>query len=75
MGKIFNEDGSLKDADALKQVNFGSVSGSNVRIDEKGNKVVTIPHSDDGKPAGEQIYHPDGRISANVLARTVEVGS
>jgi hypothetical protein len=70
---IFDGAGRVIDRDALQSVGF---SGQGMRIPRPtvrsdGAKVVTVPHEDDGRPAGVQIHHPDGRVSAKVRARTV----
>lgn len=36
-----------------------------------GSKTIAVEH-EDGGIAGYQTYHPDGRVSAKVLARTIK---
>jgi hypothetical protein len=69
---IFDRDGRVTDRAALDSVTVGRgprVPRPSVRDD--GAKVVTVPHDDDGRAAGQQIHHPDGRVDAKVFARTV----
>jgi hypothetical protein len=48
----------------LKTVNFGKPG-------VKGKpRVTTVPHEQDGKPAGQFTEHPDGRIDCGVFPRT-----
>lgn len=64
--------GRVTDREALASVAVGK--GTRVprpSVREDGARVVTVPHEDDGRPAGQQIHHPDGRVSARVFARSV----
>lgn len=72
---LFDPDtGKVVDREALRSVGFAGAGMSIPRayVADDGRKHVPVEH-EHGGVAGEQIYHPDGRVSANVFARAVEV--
>ena len=71
---LFDSDGRLVDREGLRSV---ALKGAGMQIPRArvvdGNKVVSVEH-EHGGVAGEETHHPDGRVDANVFARSVKVG-
>lgn len=75
MGKVFNPDGSLRDPDALRSIQFNGAGMTVPRstVDDAGNKRVETLHDDTGKPVGYHTHHPSGRVDALVNVDPVVV--
>lgn len=75
MGKVFNPDGSLKDPEALRSIQFNGQGMTVPRstVDADGNKRVETLNDDTGKSAGFNTYHPSGRVDCLVNVDPVVV--
>jgi hypothetical protein len=66
---LFDENGKLKDPDALASVQLSPRSFTPRTKVVDGNKVETFVNNDDGRLGGMTTTHPSGRVDVNVLAR------
>lgn len=75
MGKVFNPDGSLRDPDALRSIQFNGAGMTVPRstVDDAGNKRVETLHDDTGCPVGFDTHHPSGRVDCLVNVDPVVV--
>jgi hypothetical protein len=75
MGRMFNPDGTVRDRDALRSLQF---NGQGMRVPRSkvvgGNKVVEIIDQDDGRTAGWHTHHKSGRLDANVTPLPAKAG-
>lgn len=72
---IFGPDGRLCDRDALRSLNFGTVTQARTKIDAAGRRVSEVLDSDTGRSAGAHIEHTSGRIDAVVTPPSTQTNT
>lgn len=75
MGQLFDDDGRLKDPEALRSVHLGATRQAKVWTGEDGTKHKQLLRDDDGGVAAVTTEHSDGRVDAEVFARPATLSS
>lgn len=75
MGRMFNEDGSVKDRDALRSIGFGKVPGGTRPIisGDRTKRASEITSETDGKPNGVKVESKDGSQSVRITRPEVTI--